>query len=294
MPLPDQPTDPNPPGPSPPASALAFSFAHHLLRLRLRHPRLRLLRLCAGPHLRHRHRPLRHRHRLRLRPRLLRHRPTRRLALRPAGVRASSKMRGRRRFSGWATAISPGPASEHSQAVSFTVATDNPGLFASPPTVAPDGALRYTPAANAYGSATVSVVAHDDGGHGGRRRRCEWSCHVHDRQSSRSTTRQRARSVGTRPLSPSSGRSRCRDSRRARRGRQKRVGAARDVRGHDRQARPVSWCSRRSRPTGRSTTRLAFSGLGVATVTVRAVDDGGTANGGSDTSAPRTFTITIV
>ena len=30
-----------------------------------------------------------------------------------------------------------------------------------------------------------------------------------------------------------------------------------------------------------------------ATVTVRAVDDGGTAFGGADTSAPQTFTITV-
>src|SRR6185312_8130383 len=35
-------------------------------------------------------------------------------------------------------------------------------------------------------------------------------------------------------------------------------------------------------------------GLGVATVTVYAVDDGGTANGGKDTSPSQTFTITIV
>ncbi|HXG76236.1 MAG TPA: hypothetical protein VNJ53_06675 [Gaiellaceae bacterium] len=34
--------------------------------------------------------------------------------------------------------------------------------------------------------------------------------------------------------------------------------------------------------------------LGVATVTVRAVDGGGTANGGVDTSPPQSFTITIV
>ena len=34
-------------------------------------------------------------------------------------------------------------------------------------------------------------------------------------------------------------------------------------------------------------------GLGVATVTVYAVDDGGTANGGADTSPQQAFTITI-
>jgi hypothetical protein len=32
---------------------------------------------------------------------------------------------------------------------------------------------------------------------------------------------------------------------------------------------------------------------GAATVTVKAIDDGGVANGGDDTSAPRTFTITV-
>jgi hypothetical protein len=34
--------------------------------------------------------------------------------------------------------------------------------------------------------------------------------------------------------------------------------------------------------------------IGTATVTVRAVDNGGSANGGSDTSAPQTFTIGIL
>jgi large repetitive protein len=33
---------------------------------------------------------------------------------------------------------------------------------------------------------------------------------------------------------------------------------------------------------------------GAATVTVRAIDGGGTASGGSDTSPPQTFTITII
>src|SRR6202043_2436835 len=38
----------------------------------------------------------------------------------------------------------------------------------------------------------------------------------------------------------------------------------------------------------------AANANGVATVTVRAVDNGGTANGGSDTSAAQTFTITVL
>jgi uncharacterized delta-60 repeat protein len=71
---------------------------------------------------------------------------------------------GAQNVSGWATAISPGPANESSQTVSFLVTNDNNGLFAVQPEVASDGTLSYTPAANAFGSATVTVQAKDDGG----------------------------------------------------------------------------------------------------------------------------------
>ncbi len=65
----------------------------------------------------------------------------------------------------WATAISPGPPDESSQAVQFQVSGDtNPGLFSAAPAVAPDGTLSFTPAANAAGSATVTIKAKDDGG----------------------------------------------------------------------------------------------------------------------------------
>jgi hypothetical protein len=47
-------------------------------------------------------------------------------------------------------------------------------------------------------------------------------------------------------------------------------------------------------PDGTLTYRPKALTLGTATVTVRAIDDGGTANGGSDTSAAATFTITII
>jgi VCBS repeat-containing protein len=65
---------------------------------------------------------------------------------------------------GWATEISPGPTNESSQTVSFVVTSDNPGLFAVAPAVAPDGTLTFTPAADQNGKATVSVVAQDNGG----------------------------------------------------------------------------------------------------------------------------------
>lgn len=61
----------------------------------------------------------------------------------------------------WATSISAG---ESGQAVDFQVSNDNSVLFSSQPTISSDGTLTFTPAANAFGTATVTVRAHDDGG----------------------------------------------------------------------------------------------------------------------------------
>src|SRR5207247_5612520 len=47
-------------------------------------------------------------------------------------------------------------------------------------------------------------------------------------------------------------------------------------------------------PAGTLTYTSAPNANGIATVTVQARDDGGTLNGGTDTSAPQTFTITVV
>src|SRR5207249_2917224 len=64
----------------------------------------------------------------------------------------------------WATAISAGPANEASQSVTFTSTNDNNALFSAQPSVAADGTLTFTPVANANGTATVTITAHDDGG----------------------------------------------------------------------------------------------------------------------------------
>src|SRR6185312_3536437 len=65
---------------------------------------------------------------------------------------------------GWATSISAGP-SEASQALNFLVSTDNDALFATLPAIDPTtGTLTYAPAANAFGTAHVTVRLHDDGG----------------------------------------------------------------------------------------------------------------------------------
>ena len=47
-------------------------------------------------------------------------------------------------------------------------------------------------------------------------------------------------------------------------------------------------------PDGTLTFTPTLLALGSSTVTVRVQDDGGSSGGGSDTSAPQTFTITIL
>ncbi len=64
---------------------------------------------------------------------------------------------------GWATSISAGPL-ESGQTVDFIVTNGNNALFSAQPAVAADGTLAYTPAAGAYGAATVEVQIHDNGG----------------------------------------------------------------------------------------------------------------------------------
>jgi CSLREA domain-containing protein len=65
----------------------------------------------------------------------------------------------------WATNISPGPADESSQTVTFQITNNsNASLFSAGPTVSATGALTYTPAANANGTAIVTIVAKDNGG----------------------------------------------------------------------------------------------------------------------------------
>src|SRR2546422_2299036 len=66
--------------------------------------------------------------------------------------------------SGWATAISAGPADESGQTLNFIVTTTNAALFSAQPAVSATGTLTFTPAAGATGAATVTVQLHDNGG----------------------------------------------------------------------------------------------------------------------------------
>lgn len=64
----------------------------------------------------------------------------------------------------WVTNISAGPSDESGQTLDFIVSNDNNALFSAQPAIDAFGTLTYTPAANANGSATVTVQLHDNGG----------------------------------------------------------------------------------------------------------------------------------
>ena len=194
---------------------------------------------------------------------------------------------------GWATAVSPGPPNETSQSVTFTANADNPALFVVQPAVAPDGKLTYTPAADANGSATVTVIAHDDGGtaNGG----------IDDSPPSTFTV-----TVGPVNDAPSftAGPDQTVLS----------LAGAQTVPGWatsilsgpgDEAPQTITFSVTNNnsglfaaQPAVASNGLLTYTpnllAIGTATVTVRVVDNGGTANGGSDTSPPQTFTITIL
>jgi hypothetical protein len=200
---------------------------------------------------------------------------------------------GARVVGGWATGISPGPASEAGQTVTFAVSNDNTGLFATQPQVAPNGTLTYTPAANTSGVATVTVRAVDDGGtaFGGDDTSAPQTftitvTEVNDAPSftpggnqviiiglAQQTVPGWATAISPGPPTEA--------------GQTVTFNVSTDNPGLFAVAPQVA-------PNGTLTYTPAFLALGTANVTVTAVDNGGTAGGGSNTSAPRSFTITII
>jgi HD domain len=193
----------------------------------------------------------------------------------------------------WATSISPGPADESSQAVTFTATADDPALFAVQPAVAPNGTLTYTLAADANGVASVTVIAHDDGGtaNGG----------IDDSPPSTLTI-----TVGSVNDVPSfvAGPDQLVVS----------VAGAQTVPGWatsilsgpgNESSQNISFIVTNDNPglfaaqpqvapNGRLIYTPNLLAIGAATVTIWAVDNGGTAGGGSDASPIQTFTITII
>lgn len=74
---------------------------------------------------------------------------------------------GAQTVAGAASGIAAGPANENGQTLAFQVTNDNNALFSAQPAMSSAGALSFTPAANANGSATLTVVLTDNGGTAG-------------------------------------------------------------------------------------------------------------------------------
>ncbi|MDO9302341.1 MAG: Ig-like domain-containing protein, partial [Anaerolineales bacterium] len=71
---------------------------------------------------------------------------------------------GAQTVNGWATGLDDGETTL-TQGLTFIVTNNtNPGLFSAAPAIDAAGNLTYTPAANANGSATITIVLRDDGG----------------------------------------------------------------------------------------------------------------------------------
>lgn len=194
---------------------------------------------------------------------------------------------------GWATAISPGPPSESSQTVTFSVATDNSSLFSAAPTVAPDGTLSYTPAPDANGIAHVTVYAVDDGGtaNGGDDTSSSDDftitvVPVNDAPTFTAGANQTAVSLlGAETVNGWATAISCGPA----------DESSQTITFNVSVSNPSLFAVQpRVSPTGTLTYTPKALALGTATVTVTPVDSGGIANGGQDTGTPRTFTIAIV
>ncbi|HWB09340.1 MAG TPA: SBBP repeat-containing protein, partial [Pirellulales bacterium] len=194
----------------------------------------------------------------------------------------------------WATNLSAGPPDEAGQALNFVVTTDNSSLFAAPPIIdVATGNLIYTLARNVYGKANVTVELHDNGGtaNGGE-------------DTSPPQTFSISVNFVNQPPSFVAGPN---QSTNENSGPQKASSWATNI-----SAGPPSESSEKLKflvstdndalfsslptidpTTGALTYTPAFDANGVANVTVQLQDDGGTANGGTDTSPPQSFTITV-
>jgi len=195
----------------------------------------------------------------------------------------------------WMTDISAGPSDEAGQALAFTLTTDHDAWFSALPAITlngTSGTLSFTPAPDANGVATVTVTLKDDGGAAGG-----------GADTLTRTFTITVRAVNDAPSFVKGADQLCV------------VGSgAQTVTGWGTSisAGPANEASQSlmftlatnndvlfgvppavDAATGALSYTPAAGKWGSATVTVRLKDDGGTANGGTDTSAPQTFTITI-
>jgi hypothetical protein len=201
---------------------------------------------------------------------------------------------GFRSVANWASTISTGPANESGQTLTFQVTNNtNAGLFSAGPAISSSGALTFTPASNANGSATITIVLKDNGGtaNGGVDTSAPpqtFTIIVNPVNDAPSFTRGPNQTVNNNAGAQTA----------ANWATAILVGPA------DESGQTVSFQVVANTnpglftvvpaisPTGTLTYTPAANMAGTATITINLQDNGGTANGGQNTSANQSFTIT--
>jgi VCBS repeat-containing protein len=196
-------------------------------------------------------------------------------------------------FSGWATSISAGPSDETGQTLTFAVAATNTALFSAGPAVASNGTLTFTPAADANGTTSVTISISDNGGtsNGG------------DDTSADQTFNITITAVNDEPSFNAGGNQGVNEDSGAASVSGWATGASSGPSNEGSQTTSYLISSNTNSALFSSGPAVAANGtlsftpaanrFGVATVGVEIHDNGGTSNGGDDTSAEQTFTITV-
>jgi CSLREA domain-containing protein len=194
----------------------------------------------------------------------------------------------------WATNVSAGAPDESGQSLTFQITNNtNPGLFSTLPTVRSDGALSFTPVSNQSGSATITILLKDNGGtaNGGS-----------------DTSSEKTFTITVNPVNDAPSFNR---------------GANQTVLINAGAQTIANWATNISKgpadeagqtlnfqvtaisnpslftvlpsisPTGTLTYQAAADTAGATSITINLKDDGGTANGGHDTSSIQSFAITV-
>ncbi len=193
---------------------------------------------------------------------------------------------------GWATNIS---ANDTGQTVSFLVTSDNTDLFAlgGQPVISANGTLSFTPAANAFGTATITVILMDDGG---------------TANAGSDTSAAQTFTITVNPVNDAPSFLKGGDQLTANdMGLQTVAGWATSISlgAANEASQKLTFVVTNDNnalfavqptisPDGTLTYTPAGNASGTATITVTAMDNGGVANGGIDTSGSQTFSIKIV
>jgi uncharacterized repeat protein (TIGR01451 family) len=194
----------------------------------------------------------------------------------------------------WATAISKGPADESGQTIDFMVTNNtNAALFSAGPAVSPTGVLTFTPAPNANGVATITLVLKDNGGtaNGGNDTSAPQSfmitvTPVNDPPSfTKGSDQTTSEGAGTQTVTG--------------------WATAISAGPPDESGQALTFVITGNTNPGIFSVAPAIASNGTltytpslgpngsSTITVRLEDGGGTANGGNDTSGEQSFTITV-